>query len=87
MNHKNANLVLPDSLVKELQEYVQGGYIYVPVNDAERKAWGELSGYKKELERRNARIIRKFRNGASIDHLADEYHLSVHAIKKIIYQK
>lgn len=87
MKYKNANLILPDRLVKELQKYFQGGYIYVPVNDEERKSWGESSGYKKELERRNAKIVCKFKNGISMECLADEYHLSVHGIRKIVYQK
>ena len=31
MKYFNAKLILPDALVKELQNYVQGGYIYVPI--------------------------------------------------------
>ncbi|BCJ99953.1 CD3324 family protein [Anaerocolumna chitinilytica] len=87
MKYKNANLVLPDSLVKELQKYFQGGYIYVPINEDVRKSWGELSGYKDELEERNSNIIQKFRKGIPIEALADEFYLSVHAIRKIIYKK
>ena len=30
MKYLNAQVILPDALVKELQNYVQGGYIYVP---------------------------------------------------------
>ena len=29
MKYLNAKVILPDALVKELQAYVQGGYIYV----------------------------------------------------------
>lgn len=28
MKYINAAILLPDELVKELQEYIQGGYIY-----------------------------------------------------------
>lgn len=87
MKYKNANLVLPNSLVKELQKYVQGGYIYVPVNEDKRKSWGELSGYKEELKERNSKIIQKYQKGIPIEAIADEFHLSAHAIRKIIYQK
>lgn len=87
MKYINAKSILPDSLVRELQKYFQGGYIYVPVNDNDRKSWGELSGYKEELQKRNVKIIWKFQQGQSIESLADEYHISVHAIKKIVYQK
>ena len=31
MKYKNAQAILPDALVKELQSYVQGEYIYIPV--------------------------------------------------------
>ena len=30
MKYINANAILPDSLVEELQKYVQAAYIYVP---------------------------------------------------------
>lgn len=33
MNYKNANLILPDRLVQEIQQYVQGEYIYIPIKD------------------------------------------------------
>ncbi|MBS4981875.1 MAG: hypothetical protein KHZ72_11145 [Lachnospiraceae bacterium] len=35
MKYKNAQVVLPDALVKELQKYVQGEYIYVENNHFE----------------------------------------------------
>ena len=63
------------------------GYIYIPAKDEQHKSWGELSGYRKELNKRNEAIIDKYQNGASIEELADEYYLSVYAIRKIIYQK
>ena len=86
MKYQNAHAILPKELVKELQKYVQGGYLYVPTTKERRKAWGELSGYKEELRQRNASIIREFQKGYSMKHLAEKYHLSIHAIKKIIYQ-
>lgn len=87
MKYINANEILPDVLVKELQKYVQAGYIYIPVKSEEHRSWGELSGYRKELERRNKVILAEYHSGVSIEKLADQYHLSVYAIRKIIYQK
>ena len=87
MKYINASEILPDMLVEELQQYVQAGYIYIPAKDEQHKSWGELSGYRKELNKRNEAIIDKYQNGASIEELADEYYLSVYAIRKIIYQK
>lgn len=87
MKYRNAKTFLPDALVKELQSYVQGGYIYVPAVQEEKKRWGEVSGYRLELEQRNCLIREEYRDGASIEVLADKYSLSIHAIRKIIYQK
>ena len=87
MKYKNANTILPDDLVEELQKYVQAGYIYIPAKDEQHKSWGELSGYRKELKKRNETIIEKYQKGVSIENLAEEYSLSVYAIRKIIYTK
>lgn len=87
MKYINATLILPDELVEELQKYVQAGYLYVPAKGEARRSWGELSGYRKELDRRNTAILSQYRGGTALEALADRYHLSIHAIKKIIYQK
>ena len=67
MKYKNAQLILPDALVKELQSYVQGEYIYVPVEQEQQKRWGEVSGYRKELEQRNQKIKQEYQSGISAD--------------------
>ena len=87
MKYINAKNLLPDALVKELQSYIQGGYLYVPADQAQQKRWGEASGYRQELQQRNCRIRAARRQGASLEHLAEQYCLSIHAIRKIIYQK
>ncbi len=87
MKYVNAGVLLPEALVRELQKYIQGGYIYVPVDHARQKRWGEVSGYRKELEMRNRNIGAAYRNGTSVEDLAEKYFLSVHAIRKIIHQK
>lgn len=87
MKYINAKEILPDKLIKELQEYVQAGYVYVPAKNEQHKSWGELSGYRKELSKRNSIIISEYRKGASIEELADRYYLSIYAIRKIIYKK
>ena len=86
MKYVNANTLLPAVLVEELQGYIQGGYIYVPVRQDQPKHWGELSGYREELEKRNREIIRSFKAWDSMEYLAEKYYLSVYAIRKIIYQ-
>lgn len=87
MKYIKANEILPDMLIEELQKYVQAGYIYIPAKREQRKSWGELSGYRKELEARNGRIIAEYQKGVSMEELADKYYLSVYAIRKILYQR
>lgn len=87
MKYINAKDLLPDALVRELQSYLQGGYLYVPADQAQPKRWGEVSGYRQELQQRNRRIVEEFQNGTSVEALAEKYFLSVSAIRKIIYQK
>lgn len=85
MKYINANTILPAQLIEQLQQYIQGGYLYVPAKQGQRKHWGELTGYRKELKQRNQKIKEKHRQGASIESLSTAYSLSDHAIKKIIY--
>lgn len=66
-------------------EYVQGGYVYIPAR--EHKSWGEKSGSRGALAQRNEEIRSQKQAGATLEALAETYHLSVSAIRKIIYQK
>lgn len=87
MKYLNASLVLPDSLIKELQNYAQGTYIYIPIKEGSRKNWGEVSGYRNEIQKRNAEILEKYRNGISLEELSDIFYLSIDTVRKIIYGK
>ena len=87
MKYISAKALLPDALVKELQGYIQGGYIYVPTTRARQKRWGEASGYREELRKRNQEIKGAYRQGATAELLAERYCLSTHAIRKILYEK
>ena len=84
MRYKNAQAILPDQLLKELQKYVSGETIYVP-NAQEKKQWGEASGARSYYKERNAQIREKYRSGQTVDALAAEYHLSADSIRKILY--
>jgi len=87
MKYIKADSELPIALVEELQSYIQGGYIYVPSKKDSKKKWGELSGCKYEIEQRNRDIRKDYQQGKSVKELADIYYLSVHSIRKIIYEK
>ena len=49
-------------------------------------SWGELSGYKREIEKRNKKIRMDYKHGKSLEELSKSYFLSIHSIKKIIYK-
>ncbi len=87
MKYQKANLILPPHLVAELQEYLQGEYLYVPAKKEQRRSWGECSGYREEIKERNRTIVLEYNQGLSIENLALKYSLSVFSIRKIIYQK
>ncbi len=87
MKYINAKEVLPEQLLVQLQEYVQGKMIYIPGRDAERAAWGEANGTRAEYRRRNREIIMMYRNGTRVDELAQRYHLSPCSIRKIVHGK
>lgn len=75
MKYLNAQVILPDTLVKELQNYIQGGYIYVPVEQEQQKRWGEVSGYRQELAQRNQQIKEEYQSGISMECLSEKYGL------------
>jgi Mor family transcriptional regulator len=87
MKYKNASKVLPEHLLLEIQQYVQGEYLYIPTQQLCCKRWGEKSGIRKILAYRNKEIIDKYKQGNKMIDLADEYCLSIHSIKQIIYKK
>lgn len=84
MKYKNAQDILPDKLLKELQKYISGETIYIP-NIQQKAAWGAVSGAREYYRERNERIVFKFRSGTAITDLADEFHLSIESIRKIVY--
>lgn len=83
MKYKNAKDILPDRLLRELQEYVSGGLLYVP-NAGEKKPWGEASGARQYYKQRNQQIRQAYRDGASIPELAQRFGLSEEAVRKIV---
>lgn len=70
----------------EVQKYASGKMLYVPAGE-DKRGWGEASGYRDQLLKRNRMIRNKYAHGTTISELADEYFLSLDSIKKIIYSK
>ncbi|QHT60282.1 hypothetical protein GXP70_10230 [Paenibacillus lycopersici] len=84
MNYKNGKDVLPPRLLEELQHYIQGELLYIPKQQSERAAWGEKSGSRVMIQRRNAEIYRRHAGGSTVQELERQYHLSGESIRKII---
>lgn len=84
MKYKNAQDILPDKLLKELQQYVAGENLYIPKLNKKKK-WGESSGARTYYSQRNAKIRELYKSGRTIESLAEEYSLSVDSIHKIIH--
>ena len=86
MKYENAKDILPESLLAEVQKYAGGKLLYIPVEN-EPKSWGEASGYRQKLLKRNVMISNRYKSGATLSELAEEYFLSLDSIKKIVYGK
>lgn len=80
----NAEDVLPDHLLDEIQEYVQGVEIYIPKKPETRLRWGERNGTRKYIAQRNKEIVKRYRQGESIYSLMEGYHLGYDSIRKIV---
>lgn len=87
MAYVKATAILPEELISEIQKYVHGETIYIPKLEVSHQKWGSRSGARKFIDDRNASIKGAFKDGKSIDELADHYHLSIETIKKIVYSK
>ena len=86
MKYENAKEILPKALLMEVQKYAGGKLLYIPVEN-ESKSWGETSGYRQKLLKRNVLIANRYKAGATLSELAEEYFLSLDSIKKIVYGK
>lgn len=84
MGYKQANKILPARLLNEIQNYIDGQYVYIPRKDGSQKMWGESNGSKEITRKRNIEIFRKYNNGSSVKELASMYYLSTKTIYKII---
>jgi Mor family transcriptional regulator len=85
LKHIKAQKVLPEEIIKIIQQYVDGEYIYIPKKNDNTKAWGEKSGTKEMLKERNSKIWQEYTFGSTVIALSKEYYLSEPSIRRIIY--
>ena len=84
MSYIKAEEILPEELIRQIQEYADGVYIYIPRKPGTRHAWGQETGYRAELKLRNDRIRRDYAGGATVQDLSRTYHLSEKSIRRIL---
>ena len=86
MSYKKATNLLPDELLREVQQYVDGELIYIPRLDANRRDWGQDTSTRGELAARTALIHADYLSGMSARELADKYFLTEKSIQRILRQ-
>ena len=87
MSYIKAEDILPEELIALIQQYVDGGYIYIPRKPGSRRAWGQETQYKSELRQRNQRICCDYAQGSRVSELCERYHLSEKSIRRILHDK
>ncbi len=87
MSYTKAERVLPEELIRMIQEYADGICLYIPRKKNSRRKWGENTDTLSEIAKRNNMICEDHQNGMSIEMLAEKYFLSEKSIQRIIYRK
>lgn len=82
-HYKNAALVLPPRLLAAVQRHAAGMQLYVP-RAGRRAGWGERSGAREALARRNKRMREAYRAGAGVEDLMAEHGLGYDSVRKIV---
>ncbi|MGM9531879.1 CD3324 family protein [Intestinibacter sp.] len=83
MKYKNAKNILPEELINQIQEYIQGDIIYIPIQ-RNKVSWGEKSGAKDAINSRNKEIFDLYNRGYSLEEIQGIFNLSESSIRKII---
>ena len=87
MSYIKAEEILPEELIRQIQEYADGVYIYIPRKPGTRHPWGQETDYKAELKARNDRIRSDYAAGTSVHALSLKYHLSEKSLRRILQQQ
>ena len=87
MSYIKAEEILPEELIRRIQEYTDGVYIYIPRRPGNRQPWGQETGYKAELKLRNDRIRNDYAAGENVTALSRKYHLSEKSIRRILQKR
>ena len=86
MSYVNADEILPEDLVREIQKYVDGKVLYIPRKDENLLSWSEKNGTKDRLAKRNKEIVNRYYSGVTAAELGIMYFLSEKRIQGIIHE-
>ena len=86
MSYKKATHVLPQDLLRKVQEYVDGEFLYIPRVSGNKKSWGEMTSIRQDLQERNKHIYDDYLAGENMESLAEKYFLSLKSIQRIVGQ-
>ena len=78
---------MPKEIIKQLQDYVEGCYVYIPKKEDAIKSSDKKTEYRIELEKRNEHIYLKHLQNWSHGQIAKLYHLSLPSIRRIIFEQ
>ncbi len=84
MKYEKAQNILPHGVIQLIQKYTDGGYIYIPRKNENKKSWGENTETKRYLKVRDKEIFNKYSSGVSVKVLSEEYFLTESSIRRII---
>ena len=84
MKYEKAQNILPHNIIEMIQEYIDGGYLYIPRKDENRKSWGENTQTKIYLKERDKEIFNKYSAGIAVKVLSEQYFLTESSIRRII---
>ena len=84
MGYIHALEILPERLIEEIQEYIDGQVIYIPKIESKKCKWGEKTDTKTYLQKRNLEIYCSYKNGTTVFELSEKYFLTPKSIGRII---
>lgn len=84
MKYEKAQNILPYGIIELIQNYMDGGYIYIPRKNENKKSWGENTETKRYLKARDKEIFNKYSSGVSVNTLSEQYFLTESSIRRII---
>lgn len=87
MRYVRAQDILPTELLTQLQQYVDGAYLYIPRKQENRLSWGDRTQSKRETAARNGDIYRRSLDGETPVQLAEAYFLTEKTIRRIILEE